>query len=98
MKIKDIKDKENLIIKIEVNSDGSETIYRMLDRYDRNWPNDPWQVTFNMIFDTKLDYHDKHHKIEIPYENFVKKCPYSEKFILNYEVELDGNVATLVLE
>lgn len=36
MKIKDIKDKENLIIKIEVDNDGSETIYRMLDRYDRN--------------------------------------------------------------
>ena len=98
MKIKDIKDKENLIIKIEVDNDGSETIYRMLDRYDRSWPNDPWQVTFNMIFNTKLDYHDKHHKVEIPYETFVKECPYSEKFILNFEVELDGNIATLVLE
>lgn len=98
MKIKDIKDKENLIIKIEVDNDGSETIYRMLDKYDSSWPNDPWQDTFNMIFDTKWDYHDKHHKVEIPYEIFVKECPYSEKFILNYEVELDGNVATLILE
>lgn len=98
MKIKDIKDKENLIIKIEVNSDGSETIYRMLDRYNRSWPDGPWQDTFNMIFGTNLDYHDSHHKAEIPYEIFIKKCPYSERTILNYKVELDGNIATLVLE
>lgn len=95
-KLKDIKNKDNLLIRIDTDSDGLETIYRMLDRYDRSWPNEPWEVTFNKIFDTKLDYHDKHHVITMPYSEFVEKCPYSEKTIMNYPVEVNGNTATLL--
>ncbi len=97
MKIKDIKDRDNLMIKIEVDNDGSETIYKMLDRYDRSWPNNPWQVTFNMMFDTHWDYHDKHHMVIMSYSDFVKNCTYAERTILNFEVELDDNIATLIL-
>ena len=97
MKIKDIKDRDNLMIKIEVDNDGSETIYKMLDRYDRSWPNNPWQVTFNMMFDTHLDYHDKHHTAIMSYSDFVKNCTYAERTVLNFEVELDDNIAALIL-
>ena len=97
MKIKDIKDRDNLIIKIEVDNDGSETIYKMLDRYDRSWPNNPWQVTFNMMFDTHLDYHDKRHTAIMSYSDFVKNCTYTERTVLNFEVELDNDIATLIL-
>lgn len=98
MKIKDIKDRDNLTIKIDVDNNGSETIYKMLDRYDKSWPNEPWQVTFNMMFDTHLDYHDKHHTTIMSYSDFVKNCTYAERTILNFEVELDDNIATLVLK
>ena len=98
MKIKDIEDRDNLMIKIDVDNNGSETIYKMLDRYDKSWPNEPWQVTFNMMFDTHWDHHDKHHTTIMSYSDFVKNCTYAERTILNFEVELDDNIATLVLK
>lgn len=95
-RLKDVANLDDLMIKIETDSDGLDTIYRMLDRYDSGWPSSPWQNTFNMIFDTDLDYHDNHHTIIMPYTDFVEKCPYSERTILNYPIELNGNTATLL--
>ena len=101
IKLKNIRSKEDLLIKIEIDNSGSEMIFKMLDKYDRNWADEPWEVTFNHIFGTKLDYHETHHEILIPFSEFLKKCPYSERTILNYDIifkDRNPSVGTLVID
>lgn len=101
IKLKNISNKEDLRIKIEIDNSGSEMIFKMLDKYDCNWADEPWEVTFNRIFDTKLDYHETHHEILIPFSEFLKKCPYSERTILNYDIifkNRNPSVGTLVID
>ena len=63
IKLKNISNKEDLRIKIEIDNSGSEMIFKMLDK--------------------------------------LKKCPYSERMILNYDIifkDRNPSVGTLVID
>lgn len=70
---------KDIIIKFECDKNGNELIFKMLDRYDSDWPNEPWESTTKMMFEKYFD--DNLLVLEIPYDEFITLCPYSETWI-----------------